>query len=209
MTGVENLTYLAGFRKAAGQAEILDAIRRVGLDPEDIAVTACEKMRKSLPMAQEILKVEVLDRVEHLAGTSRQRVRVEAVYQGDCTEKGEEIYLTFGRWSLSLYGEPASLERGFVNILEEGEEYLAFVGEQAEAMGEELPVYQLYGESVIAPVFSCRDHTNTISEMGKKSTYVPYRSVCENEFFASSLKALEALEVLKAEMMQKYLKGES
>ena len=35
MTGMENLTYLAKIRNTIGKQEIMDAIRRVGLDPYD------------------------------------------------------------------------------------------------------------------------------------------------------------------------------
>ncbi|MBS6398322.1 MAG: ABC transporter ATP-binding protein [Clostridiales bacterium] len=58
MTGVENLTYLAGFRKTAGQAEILDAIRRVGLDPEDRRVYGKYSMgmKQRLAIAQAVME---------------------------------------------------------------------------------------------------------------------------------------------------------
>lgn len=35
LTGFENLAYLAGFTKKAGKADILEALERVGLDPND------------------------------------------------------------------------------------------------------------------------------------------------------------------------------
>ena len=65
--------------------------------------------------------------MEHIGGTSRQLVKVEDVYKGTEPAVGQDIYLTCSRWSLSLYSEPYSIERGFVNIMEVGGEYLVFI----------------------------------------------------------------------------------
>ena len=105
----------------------------------------------------------------------------------------ENICLTCSRWSLSLYSEPYSIERGFVNIMEVGEEYLVFIENQADGLGEKIPVYQVYVENAFTPIFSYQEHENNICETGGESTYVKYNQVCENEFFATTQKGMDAL----------------
>ncbi|MGN0335465.1 MAG: hypothetical protein ACI4DV_07385 [Lachnospiraceae bacterium] len=173
--------------------------------PEDYAITTTEMLAEELPLAPVIIKVVVLGEVEHLARASRQLVKVQNVYKGEDVKKEQEIYITCDRWSLSLYAEPHSIERGFVNIMEVGEEYLLFVDGQADGLGEEIPIFKLYGESVVAPVFSYRTHTNKISSMGKESTYVLYNQVSDNEFFAATPEAMNAFLELKKIMLEKYL----
>lgn len=176
--------------------------------PEDVCISECEFLAKELPGVSEIVRATALADVEHLAGTSRQLVRVQDVYQGTALEEGQEIYVTFYRWSLSLFDEPFSVERSFVNIMETGEEYLLFLEGQADALGGKVPVYRLYGgdgEGIIAPMFAYREHENRIAaDMVTGSTYVRYEEVRENEFFAVTQPAMDALMELKRKMMERY-----
>ncbi|MDE7239377.1 MAG: hypothetical protein K2N41_06655, partial [Lachnospiraceae bacterium] len=64
--------------------------------------------------------------------------------------------------------------------------------------------YELFGETVIAPVFSYLTHENKIIETDGLSTYVPYCEVTQNEFFAVSQTAMDAFLSLKREMMKRY-----
>ena len=91
--------------------------------PENICLEETENLSVNLPQVPVIIRVSVLEDVEHIGGTSRQLVKVEDVYKGTEPAVGQDIYLTCSRWSLSLYSEPYSIERGFVNIMEVGEEY--------------------------------------------------------------------------------------
>lgn len=172
--------------------------------PQDYAVSATEIMMEKLPLSPNIIKVVVLEDVEHFAKASRQMVKVQNVYKGDTLKANQEIYITCDRWSLSLYAEPYSIERGFVNVMEVGEEYLIFLDGQVDGFGEELPIFKLYAETVIAPVFSYIAHDNKISSMGKESTYVLYNQVCDNEFFAATSVAMDAFLELKKVMIEKY-----
>lgn len=92
--------------------------------PENICLEETENLSVNLPQVPVIIRVSVLGDVEHIGGTSRQLVKVEDVYKGTEPAVGQDIYLTCSRWSLSLYSEPYSIERGFVNIMEVGGEYL-------------------------------------------------------------------------------------
>lgn len=172
--------------------------------PENICLEETENLSVNLPQVPVIIRVSVLEDVEHIGGTSRQLVKVEDVYKGTEPAVGQDIYLTCSRWSLSLYSEPYSIERGFVNIMEVGEEYLVFIENQADGLGEKIPVYQVYVENAFTPIFSYQEHENNICETGGESTYVKYNQVCENEFFATTQKGMDALVGLKKEMIEKY-----
>ena len=171
---------------------------------EEHAVPACEELLKKLPGAPIVAKVTGAGAVEHLAFTSRQPVIVKKLYQGNGPGEGEEIYLTCNTWSLSLYGEPYSMERGFVNVLNTGEDYLVFIENQEDSLGEKTPVYSLYCNNIITPVFSYENHENRIVDTIGVHTYVPYRQVKNNEFFAASQTALDALETLKGRLLELY-----
>lgn len=173
--------------------------------PEGIAVSSCSELSEKLPTAATVVRVKALENVEHLAGTSRQLVSVSEIYQGNTLKENQEIYLTSNRWSLSLYAKPYSIERGFVNVLKKGEEYLVFLDTKTDGIGTSVPVYPLYGNSVIAPVFSFKTHENKIYKMEEEHTYVPYREVRDNEFFAATNIALDAMLNLKEEMFLRYV----
>lgn len=172
--------------------------------PKNIALSTIKVLREELPLAPNIIRVEAIADVEHLAGTSRQLVKVKHIFQGDELEEEQEIYITCDRWSLSLYAKPYSIERGFVNVMKTGKNYLLFVDEQIDGLGEKTPVFQLYGETAIAPVFSYETHENEIGSMGKESTYVPYNQVKDNEFFATTPEAMDEFLELKKELFGKY-----
>ena len=164
--------------------------------PENICLEETENLSVNLPQVPVIIRVSVLGDVEHIGGTSRQLVKVEDVYKGTEPAVGQDIYLTCSRWSLSLYSEPYSIERGFVNIV--------FIENQVDGLGEKIPVYQVYVENAFTPIFSYQEHENNICETGGESTYVKYNQVCENEFFATTQKGMDALVGLKKEMIEKY-----
>ena len=63
---------------------------------------------------------------------------------------------------------------------------------------------QVYVENAFTPIFSYQEHENNICETGGESTYVKYNQVCENEFFATTQKGMDALVGLKNEMIEKY-----
>lgn len=90
-----------------------------------------------------------------------------------------------------------------------GEEYLVFIENQVDGLGEKIPVYQVYVENAFTPIFSYQEHENNICETGGESTYVKYNQVCENEFFATTQKGMDALVGLKNEMIENIMKSES
>lgn len=180
--------------------------------PEGFAVRECEELKQSLPDSPFILKVSAVGAIENLFHVSRQKVKVEQVYQGQGIEEGEEIYILSDRWRLNISVDsssgPSTMSRGFVNVMREGEEYLIFLSEQCVSLREEEnDVYRLAGEEyVICPVFAYQEYENVIAETGEyvNSTYISYEKVKNNEFFAATEAGLDAMLELKRSMMELY-----
>ena len=187
----------------AGQEDYLEQVQ-VGEITEDLARIACTAMAESLPDSPIILRVEVVGGIEHLFQADRQRAVIRQVYAGSGLEDGDEIYVFSRHWQLSLGEETNSIQRGFVNILEVGTEYLVFAESVNEGVGAGIPSVKMYDEFLITPVFCYEERQNAIMPITGDSTYVSYKDVKENEFFAVSEEALQILETLKGQMLSSY-----
>lgn len=187
----------------AGEENYLELIE-VAEITEDIAETACTAMSRSLPGAPVILRVEVTGEIDHLFLVDRQRAVIRQVYAGDGLETGEEIYVFSRHWQLSLDREHNSIQRGFVNIMEVGTEYLVFAEAVSEDMGTAIPSVKMYDDFFITPVFCYEERQNVTVPVTGDTTYVPYKDVKDNEFFAASEEALQKIETLKSQMLSLY-----
>lgn len=176
----------------------------VALIGESLATKACQELSQVLPTSPYILRVIVDGDIEHLFGVSRQKVCVQAVYAGTGVSIGQEIYIFADRWRLSFAGTPTSIERGFVNLMKSGHEYLVFASQLVDIESDSLPVYRLCDDTFITPVFCYDNFSNKIVTPMGPSTYVPYADVKENEFFAASEGALRVWDSLKADMLSAY-----
>ncbi len=179
--------------------------------PGGMCITACEKMKEALPSAPLIVRVCTMSELDNHFGTSQQRAIVLEVYAGNKLSPGDEVFLTYSSWGVftNQKNQPPILQRGFVNVLSVGREYLVFLKDEDVKEYEKTPVYFLYDkvqESPIAPVFCYEDRENKIAPTNGDSTYVDYALVRDNEFFAADEEGLEAWKSLKAEMMNKYPK---
>lgn len=176
--------------------------------PEALAQSNCEELREVLPGAPIILRVEAAEGIEHIFNGGRQKVRVLEIFRGEGLETGEEIYLSFHSWGVIVREDLASVQCGFVNVMGVGKEYLVFVSEKYNGLEEETPTYLLdVSDCPVAPVFGYDEYQNVIVAPGGTSTYVPYKAVKENEFFAASEEALAELEALKEEMLALFPAG--
>lgn len=177
----------------------------VGLIPEAICVHTCQEMEGTLPSAPVILRVTPVSEIEYLFSLGQQRVAVQQIFAGDTLASGDEIYLTFHRWSVSTDNAIPTLERGFINFLKVGSDYLVFAQAYDGLLYEDTPVYRLYGETTITPVFCYEDIPNHIVPISENSsTYVPYSQVSSNEFFTVSETGLQSWLQLKTAMLQAY-----
>lgn len=191
----------------ARQKDYLEQIQVAEL-PERSAEIACTNMRISLPEAAVILRVEVTGEIEHLFQVDRQKAVIRQIYAGNELETGEEIYIFSGHWQLSFVS-PASIERGFVNIMEVGTEYLVFAEDVIEDWKTDVPLVKLYDDSFIAPVFCYEEHQNVIMPISGDTTYVSYKDVKDNEFFMTSEKAMRKVEELKKQMLALYPRAQN
>ena len=177
----------------------------VGLIPEAICVRTCQELEGMLPSAPVILRVTPVSETEHLFSLGQQRVAVQQVFAGDTLAPGDEIYLTAYRWAINTDNAIPTLERGFVNLLKVGSDYLVFAQTCDGLLYEDTPVYRLCDETVIIPVFCYEDIPNHIVPISENSsTYVPYSQVSGNEFFTDSETGLQSWLQLKAAMLQAY-----
>jgi len=175
---------------------------------EELTERACAVMERELPVAPLILRVEVTGEIENTGREIRQRAVVRQIYAGSGPAEGEEIYIFSDHWHLSFSGGISTVERGFVNIMEVGGEYLVFAEDVAEIWGIELPSVKVYDDFLIAPVFSYEEHPCVIMPVSGGSTYVDYRDVKDNEFFMVSEAGLQAMKELKDRLLQMYPAGD-
>lgn len=192
------------YKDTLKQEDYLDQLL-VGALWEEYLERQCANIQQSLPNAPIILRVETVGEIEHLFGVDRQRVVIRQVYAGEGLEAGEEYYLFSGKWQLSLDGYYDSLERGFVNILEVGTEYLVFAEEVLEDLEGDLSAVKTYNDFTIDPVFCYEERQNVIAPtIDDDTTFVFYKDVRNNEFFVTSEKVLEMMEELKSKMLSLY-----
>lgn len=160
-------------------------------------------MRENLDASPVIAQVTCTGDVEHLFYVSRQPVTVSKVFKGEALSEGDEIYLTSSSWRLLVNSSFRAIERGYVNIMKPGAEYLVFITEQV-GESNDVPVYSLNIVSIVAPVFCYEDSQNVILPVPSGNTYVPYKEVQDNEFFVTSQESLDMILALKDEFIQKY-----
>lgn len=198
--GVWGWSYKDTYTDITNEVDYLDTMM-VGEIPENIAVSDCEALASSLPLVDNIFRVTVSEPIEHLYGISQQKVVIQEVYAGDSSLVGNEIYITTRHWYIYLEDGQRLLGCGFVNYLALDRDYLVFCSEQVNTKIEGIAVYRLYEGSYITPVFCYADVENEMVAVSGMSTYVSYKSVKENEFFACTEGGLAAWRKLKTEML--------
>ncbi|MCX4372153.1 MAG: hypothetical protein OSJ58_10050 [Dysosmobacter sp.] len=172
--------------------------------PSELCVEDCYRLSDVLSTVPLIIRATPVDGIENLFGVSRQKVIITEVYKGDMLSTGEEVFITSQHWQIIIRPSLHAIERGFVNILQPDKEYLLFLSSRVDQLPEEYPVYQLYDEALIAPVFCYDNFENRIAVPTDMTTYVSYYDVKDNEFFATSDVGLKAWDALKQEMIKRY-----
>ena len=187
----------------------------VGEMPQEIGVTVCREMKTELPAADLILRVSPVEELENHFGVSQQKVVVKEVFTGSALSVGDEIYLTIEGWLICAHGRerPLALERGFVNVLRLGKDYLVFLKSGDELSYQGVPVYLLKDRGLLVPItpvfcYEEIDNVCVVPKGGATGTYVPYAEVRDNEFFGTTETMLEAWADLKAEMLLRYPAGQ-
>lgn len=173
---------------------------------EERCVNTCPELEAALPEAPLILRATPVSELVPEFGIFRFRFRVEAVYQGDAVAAGEEIWIASESWGIVIEQTGGRyMECGFVNVPQQGREYLIFLSDRVEE-GRDGLVYFIQGSSLAAqiPIFCYDDIPNTFITPDGVSTYVSYSEVADNEFFATSQAGLDAMAELKEAMLERY-----
>lgn len=152
-----------------------------------------------------ILEVTPLEDIEYLYRCGRQYVEVTNVLKGDQIHVGDHIYIASNDWQVVFRSPFSIMERGFVSPMEQNFDYVVFLGEQVDEE-KGVPIYLLPEEYYIAPVFACVDKEDIYFPVDEESTYVPYKEVRNNEYFAVSEEVDVSLRRLKGMVLEKYCK---
>lgn len=177
---------------------------QAGVLPGKQAVASCERIQECLPDVQIIIKGKVTGVIEHLFGVDRQKIQVEKVFKGSGIQEKAEVYVYSLHWTLSLCVQPSSIERGFVNIMDEGEEYLIFLSGAVVNTKEGILAYEVYDETLITPIFAYKDKAEIPAEYGTDDTFVPYDVVKDNELFCGEDIGYAAWKELKEKLFAQY-----
>jgi len=200
---VFGLVYRTSYTNLTEEENYLDHMK-VAEIPENICISTCESLQQTLPNAPIILRVTPVNDLEHHFGVSQQKVAIKQVFAGSNLNVGDEIFITSYRWRVIINERINTLERGFINILKDNSDYLVFLSDYSGLISDDVPVYYLYGESYISPVFCYDDIPNVIVTPLGESTYVPYKQVMNNEFFATTEESLKIWHDLKQGMLNTY-----
>lgn len=185
------------------QNNYLDNLQ-VALLSESLVTVQCEMLEEAIPNVPIIVKVKAIEEIKHSFGISQQKVKILNVFKGNELQKDMELNVYSDRWQLSLSVEPKSLERGFVNIMEVGEEYLLFLDKQVKNLSDSTLVYRLCDDTFIAPVFGYKDRETAIAKTGETHTYVSYANVKNNEFFCDTELGHTIWKELKMKLFELY-----
>lgn len=205
LSGIFGMVKRATYTDITAQDNYMDRLQTAVL-PEEMAISCCEDVPKMLLDAPLVIKAKAVGEFEQLFHNTRQKIQVEKVFKGSGIQEGSEVYVFSQEWSVSLSLEPASIECGFVDIMGEGEEYLIFLSGRELDSKEGVPMYEIYGETIINPVFCYKDKEEKAVKYDEKNehTYVPYIEVKGNEFFCDSENGYKAWRELKEKLLREY-----
>ena len=164
---------------------------------------ACERISDELDNIPIVVCVTPVEEVEILFGSSQQLVRIKKVFKGESITVGEEVFLTGMCNGLIFWDDYTSIELRFINTLKIGKDYLVFITSEIEQDFESKSVYNVFSD-MLAAVFCYDEINNDIVEPYLDGTYVPYRDVANNEFFATSLNGINAILKVKNEQLSNY-----
>ena len=167
----------------------------IGLLRENTALNIKEYAENSLENGSSyILKVTPTDKVKFSFLCYTESVEILEIYKGDDLQIGDEIEILRDSshifWDLN---DTDCANMGFVNLMNENEEYLVFL----EKKIENEPVYKTY-PCLMSAIFSYSNRDNAVLTDNK------FRNTGNNEFFTSDENALEILESVKSVLIEKY-----
>lgn len=197
------------------QPEALNMLR-VAEFPEALVPTMAEQALKELPESPIIIRATAMAEKDYLFSLNLQKVSVQQVYRGEGIEPGDEVQIALNtKFTINaqtiegMVADEKIAELHFVNEMEEGKDYLIFLGKKIDPLDkrEQQAIYRVV-ESVITPVFGYEERENKIVDVSKSiSTYIDYELVKDNEFFVTSQKTLDGFMELKKQLLAQFPKS--
>ncbi|MBR3917618.1 MAG: hypothetical protein IKJ59_02640 [Clostridia bacterium] len=149
-----------------------------------------------------ILKVTPVKPMEFAYKCYSEPVKVIEVFKGDEIKINDEINIV--RNSSLVYwnvNDTNGVNTGFVNKMNEGEEYLVFLASKLDC-----GIKTVYKTTpcIVATIFSYANHNNSIVQGKNGISSANYTDVSENEFFIEDEYSLDVLENAKEKFILKY-----
>lgn len=145
-----------------------------------------------------ILKVKCTSDTQFSFKLTYQNAEVIEVYKGkDKMQKGNIIRIS--PVSSCIFSDDNSINMGFVNEMEKGNEYLVMLGEERTSLELKQSIYPTV-DCIITMIFAYDEMENNVA----KEDYVPYTELENSEVFANSQEAIDLFEQMKTELLEKY-----
>ena len=168
-----------------------------------------EGIRAVLDDAEYVVLARGTGKAKALGQTLQQEMHVEKVLKGDDKWQGKDIKAVSEQRIFMMAKKDAAESNGlrlYVNLMEEGEEYLVFLN-PVKLKGKKYENVAYLADYKDVPYFNLADKENKIAklekdELGLDCTY--YSDMEDNEFFVSDEAALNKLLEIKKEYLKKY-----
>lgn len=199
------------------EATPLEDLFYVGIFPDSMIDGQIETLSANLDSQNYILAVRCNESVYFRFGCATQNVTVEKVYAGSDIDVGAEFdilvssSLSEDNQVLIVNGKSSYLGTNFVNMMETGKVYLAFLDRKIENHDSSDPIYRFSDTFLIKPLF-CYEEMESVplARETDLSDSVSYSTAKDNEFFLASQESIDKLLALKEKFIAKYpLNGES
>lgn len=166
------------YTNITAEPNMMDYFTVAQLDTMMISDNFREVLGEELPNSNIIIRVKASGQIAHHFRLNEQYVEVLEVYRGDDQlDIGDKIGVI--SWGWLFFFDDMSANMGFVNFMEEGEEYLLFLEEKVDTLEPSDNVY-LVVDTIVSPVFAYRDRNNIIVERDEEISYVPFSEVSQN-----------------------------
>lgn len=188
------------------QPDYMDRLA-VALLPEEACTLAAQQMIEELPQSPIIALVTPTSDLVPQFYSCKQRFYIQEVYAGEELKKSDMIWITDPELCVLPWGDGyGSLNCGFVNPPQQGQEYLVFLSGEVEIVDgwDDLPTYQLRDDLILSPVLCCNDWNTQVDP--ESPTYL--KNMRWQEFFTKTQQGMDTLMEAKHQVMEQFPLGE-
>lgn len=190
------------YTNITAEPNMMDHFTVAQLDIGMISDDFGEILKEELLNSNIIIRARATGEIIHHYRLNEQYGEVLEVYRGDNhVDIGDEIGIISPGWL--FFFDDMSANMGFINFMEEGEEYLLFIEEKVDTL-DPLDNTYVVVDAIVSPVFSYKDKDNIIAKTEGEISYVPFSEVSQNEFFVNSNEVLDMLMGLKHDLIEEF-----